>query len=42
MSTEQIVEILLRDFPEWNDQIELDEYDAKAIVLILKKAGVIK
>lgn len=38
----EVVAILQEKFPEWNDQITLDEYDLKAIYKILKQAGYLK
>lgn len=42
MSEADILALLKKEWPEWNDQTALDDYDFKAIILILKKAGVLK
>lgn len=39
MKRSEVISILLKEFPSWNDQIELDEYDAHGILYILENIG---
>ncbi len=41
MNEAQVIELILKEFPSWNDQIELDEYDVRGLLSILGKRGLL-
>jgi len=40
LTREELIEYVLQKFPEWNDSIQLDEYDVKGILSILESVGI--
>lgn len=42
LTRDELVKLILGVFPEWNDQIQLDEYDVKGILSILRSVGALK
>ena len=41
MKRSEMIEILQKEFPAWNDQVELDSYDFHGILDILDKQGML-
>jgi len=41
MKRSEMIQIILKEFPKWNNVIKLDNYDAEALLNIVEEAGML-